>query len=170
MQTERRTSISEEELVDVYRRCIGPLYSYTSRRIGGERQLAEDIVQEAFLRGLSCWHREGLPRSPLAWLKTVASNLLASHYRRVQPKRLEEIRWEPEATAWEPAGREEAALLGRGLSLLSESQAHLLEAFHFEGKRVRELAQEMGISERAVEGRLRRARAALRRALEKIFA
>ncbi|MCZ6745105.1 MAG: sigma factor-like helix-turn-helix DNA-binding protein, partial [Alphaproteobacteria bacterium] len=45
----------------------------------------------------------------------------------------------------------------------------LLEAFHFEGKSVAEIAAEHGVSERAVEGRLRRARAKLRKKLDRIL-
>jgi DNA-directed RNA polymerase specialized sigma24 family protein len=45
----------------------------------------------------------------------------------------------------------------------------LLEAFHFERLRVARLAEVMGITERAVEGRLRRARERLRQELEPVL-
>ena len=53
------------------------------------------------------------------------------------------------------------------LGKLRREQAGLIEAFHLEGKRVREIAAEWGLSERAVEGRLRRARQALQDQLQK---
>ena len=49
---------------------------------------------------------------------------------------------------------------------MRRGQAELIEAFHIEGKSLREIAEETGLSERAVEGRLTRARAKLRRRLE----
>lgn len=45
------------------------------------------------------------------------------------------------------------------------AQARIIEAFHLDGLKVREIALEMGLSERAVEGRLKRAREKLRKKL-----
>ncbi|MBK7596313.1 MAG: hypothetical protein IPJ11_14000 [Gemmatimonadetes bacterium] len=55
------------------------------------------------------------------------------------------------------------------LTRLPPDEAQLLEASHFERLRVARLAEVMGITERAVEGRLRRARERLRRELEPIL-
>lgn len=150
--------LSEEQWIKSYREHIDPLYGYVSRRTGGERSLAEDVVQETWLRALQQWRRKGLPREPQAWLRTVARNLLASHFRRFKPGSLEESHFEP----IQVESPETAALVQWGLARLRRRQVRLLEAFHFDGKRVQEIAQELGISERAAEGRLRRARLALK--------
>lgn len=68
----------------------------------------------------------------------------------------------------EPESPEAASLLNCGLSHLKPRQARLLEAFHLEGKRVAEIATLEGLSERAVEGRLRRARLKLKRHLKTV--
>src|SRR5690606_4419103 len=82
----RRVSvISEAELISQYRTHVRPLYAYVARRTGGNRQLAEDVVQETWLRALRDWRCNGLPREPLAWLSRVASNLLASYFRAQKP-------------------------------------------------------------------------------------
>ncbi len=57
-------------------------------------------------------------------------------------------------------------LVTSALTRIPPEEARLLEAFHFERCRVARLAERYGISERAVEGRLRRAREHLRTALE----
>jgi DNA-directed RNA polymerase specialized sigma24 family protein len=54
------------------------------------------------------------------------------------------------------------------LSRLRRAHAEILEAFYFDGKSVRDIARERSLSERAVEGRLRRARAKLKKKLERI--
>jgi len=132
--------------------------------------LAEDVTQETWLRAVACWRKSGLPENPLAWLKTVARNLLLNFFRRAPLLSLEFLPsdWERNLSengdGWDSRGA--AVLLSRGLARMREGQAHLLEAFHLEGRSVRDIAKEMGISERAVEGRLRRARAKLRRKLE----
>ncbi len=40
----------------------------------GDLEAAEDAIQDAFVAALDVWPREGLPRSPAAWLTTVAKN------------------------------------------------------------------------------------------------
>jgi len=72
---------------------------------------------------------------------------------------LEDERFSPEAT-------DTAIAVSWGLSRLRRSQAELLESMYFEGKNVREIATDLGTAERAVEGRLRRARNKLKRQLE----
>ena len=157
----RDTLVSEAEFFDIYRPTVESLYSYLSHRSGGDRELAEDIVQETYLKAVSDWRRQGRPQEPMAWLNTVARNLLVSHYRRIRPQSLDGDPIVLTAESMQAKTSEQIALIQWGLSRLSRQQANLLEAFHFDGKQTREIACNMGISERAVEGRLRRARVAL---------
>jgi RNA polymerase sigma-70 factor (ECF subfamily) len=154
--------ISERELIDRYRAHVRPLYSYVARRTGGDRSLTEDIVQETWLRALRDWRANGLPREPMAWLSKVASNLLASYYRRLKPQPATDPAHLQGPAAMAAPAAESAAMLHRALENLRPRQARLIEAFHFDGKAVAEIAGELGISEKAAEGRLRRAREALK--------
>ena len=63
---------------------------------------------------------------------------------------------------------ENASLVSWGLSRLRRAHAEILEAFYFDGKSVRDIARERSLSERAVEGRLRRARAKLGKIIHRI--
>jgi DNA-directed RNA polymerase specialized sigma24 family protein len=56
--------------------------------------------------------------------------------------------------------------MARALARLPLPQVRLLEAFHFERRPIAEIAAAQGLSERAVEGRLRRARQRLRHEIE----
>jgi len=63
--------------------------------VGGLRdfELAEDALQEAFALALERWPRDGIPRTPAAWLYTVARNRAIDrlrHLRTAQAK-LEEL-------------------------------------------------------------------------------
>jgi RNA polymerase sigma-70 factor (ECF subfamily) len=157
---------TEDDIRQIYRETIDDLYGFVSRRCDGDRALAEDITQDAWLRAVRAWHRDGLPDKPLAWLATVAARLLSNHFRRPTEQSLE--------AAAEPAARDDAAadrterrsLVERALARLPVAQARLLEAFHFERAGVGKIAASMGVSERAVEGRLRRARQKLREQIE----
>jgi RNA polymerase sigma-70 factor (ECF subfamily) len=159
-----------EDQVDVmYRETIRPLYAYVSRRVGGDRSLAEDLVQEAWMRALDNWSAKGVPNEPLAWLIRVSRNILVSHFRRIRPQQLEPavIDLTVEDPRLAPSTPETAAVIGWGMAQLRRTHSDILEAFYFDEKSVREIADERSISERAVEGRLHRAREKLKRKLKK---
>ncbi|MGH8776677.1 MAG: sigma factor [Jiangellaceae bacterium] len=56
-------------------------------RLTGDWDLAEDCVQDAVERALVHWPHEGMPRSPAAWLTTVARNRALDVLRRRQTER-----------------------------------------------------------------------------------
>ena len=154
------------DAIAVYRDTIGSLYGFVARRAGGSRELAEDVTQETYMRLLSQW-RDGRPPSPaLPWLQTVARNLLLNHYRRVRPASVDPATLERVLEGQSDDVEAAAAAIQWGLSRLGDGPARLLESFHLDGRSVAEIAAETGMSERAIEGRLRRARAALKHALE----
>ena len=165
--------LPEDEVDLMYRKTIRPLYAYVSRRVGGDRSLAEDLVQEAWMRALDDWSAKGVPNEPLAWLVRVARNTLVSHFRRIRPEQLdiavidltaEDHAIDPRLAPFTP---EAAAVIGWGMAQLRRTHSDILEAFYFDEKSVREIAGERSISERAVEGRLRRAREKLKKKLKK---
>jgi RNA polymerase sigma-70 factor (ECF subfamily) len=163
--------LSDAELVRIYRATIGPLYGYVSRRVGGDAGLAEDLVQDVWMRAIGHWPTSGVPREPLAWLIRVARNTLVSHVRRarldlIDPAVLDRLaRDDGGGAADDP---DAAAAVNRALARMRRSQAELLEELYFAGRSVREIARARGLSERAVEGRLRRARLKLKRIFERM--
>jgi len=163
----------DERILAIYRDTIDTLYRYVSRRCGGDRALAEDVTQETWLRAVREWSKKGPPDQPIAWLTAVARNLLVSYFRRVQPAALDALRSE-EAMAVTDDGRaagsaDAVAAVTLALSRMPAPQAGLIETFHFDEHRMSEIARAEGVSERAVEGRLRRARLRLRRELESLL-
>ena len=160
--------IAEQDVIRIYQETIRPLYAFVSRRVGGDAGLAEDLVQEAWMRALDAWPAQGLPDEPLAWLIRVARNTLVSHFRKTRPEPVDPSSIDIEAPNFSADTADTAALVSWGLSRLRRGHAELLEAFYFDGKNVRDIARERSLSERAVEGRLRRARARLKKTLERI--
>jgi RNA polymerase sigma-70 factor (ECF subfamily) len=159
--------VTEAQITQIYRDTVDALYGYASRRCGGERQVVEDVTQETWLRAVREWRRIGVPDNPLAWLTTVARNLILNHYRRHEAISIDSLSPAVVLNRFDQEdgldAAEIASLVNHALARLPSAESELLEAFHYERFRVSQLASLYGISERAVEGRLRRARERLRR-------
>jgi RNA polymerase sigma-70 factor (ECF subfamily) len=155
----------QPEPIAVYRQTVETLYGFVIRRAEGERQLAEDVTQEAYLRFIGECKRGRQPRTPLAWLQTVAHNLLMDHYRRQRPGAVDPASLDRLLASEGPSPEAAARAVLWGLAKIKPHWAGLVAAFHLDGKSVAAIAAETGQSERAVEGQLRRARESLRHVL-----
>lgn len=155
-----------EATLRLFRQTLPELYAFVARRCGGDRSLAEDVTQEAWLRAIEAWRRSGPPREPVAWLKTTAANLLRNELRS-SARRERSSAVAPDTLAAPAQVERDDGALRQGLERLPYDDARLLERFHVDGASTRELARERGASERAIEGRLHRARRKLREFLER---
>jgi RNA polymerase sigma-70 factor (ECF subfamily) len=168
-----REHVTEARIRLIYAETLDALYAYASRRCGGDRSLAEDVTQETWLRAVREWQRSGVPKEPIAWLTVVARNLILNHHRRNSTVSLDSVTPAQLLAAVDDDrvsdSSEMASIVGQAISRLPKGQARLLEAFHFERIKVTQIARVFGLSERAVEGRLRRARERLRRELESVL-
>jgi RNA polymerase sigma-70 factor (ECF subfamily) len=161
-------SATEDDISRIYEETMDDLYGFISRRCDGRRDLAEDVTQETWLRAIRVWRADGLPERPLAWLTTVGARLLIDHYRRARADELNAD--EVDAIEDDRSARDDPpdsqSMVRRALGRLPSAQHRLLRAFHFDRQPVAEIASSSGLSERAVEGRLRRAREKLRHEIE----
>jgi len=81
-------------------------------RVTGNFDLAEEVVQEAFVVALERWPHEGVPDNPGAWITQVARNRAIDRIRRegvlrdkvAALERLESLHAEPEAAPGEQLG------------------------------------------------------------------
>lgn len=133
---------------------------------------AEDVVQDAFVRVLE--HRRSLPdvRDLRVWLVRIAWNLAIDRRRRIRPGQFDEHFVHSLAAQTQPpdAALDEARRMTRVLSeieRLPKSERHVLLLSAIDEMQTAEIAQVLGRSESAVRALLFRARARLRRRLEK---
>lgn len=68
-------------LAGLVERYSGPLLAFVFRYVG-DRETAEDIVQETFLRALRHRHKLGTIRYVSTWFHTIAANMARSELRR----------------------------------------------------------------------------------------
>jgi RNA polymerase sigma-70 factor, ECF subfamily len=71
-----------EQVEAVFRDEWGHAVAILARVLGGDLELAEDAVQDAFATALERWPREGLPANPGAWVITTARNRAIDRIRR----------------------------------------------------------------------------------------
>ena len=131
----------------------------------GDRDEAQECVQEAIARAWS--HRRKLDRAedPEAWVRTVAYRLAVSRWRRtVRGRRAPDRALATPGTAAPPSESHVAVVAA--LKKLPESQRRALVLHHIADLPVHEVAREVGAPEGTVKARLSRGRAALAALLE----
>lgn len=173
---------SERELVERLRRGDGdafdsvyadfraPVYGFLAR-LSGRRDLAEELLQETFVRlaARAASLREDTRLG--AWLFTVARNLFVSHARltaldgaRVDRASLADPARPPTPFEEAAAGETQRAL-ERALAALPAGYREVLLLVAVERMEPGEAAQVIGISPEALRQRLSRARAMMKEAL-----
>jgi RNA polymerase sigma-70 factor (ECF subfamily) len=78
----RGGGVGVERLEAIFREEWGRAVAILGRALGGDLELAEDSVQDAFATALERWPREGEPRNPGAWIVTAARNRAIDRIRR----------------------------------------------------------------------------------------
>jgi len=160
--------VCDEALVRaLYSEHAGPLLRYALHLTGGDRQRAEDIVQETLLRA---WlHPEAIADRPARpWLFAVARNLAVDAFRarKARPREVGEGALELVAV---PDGADRAleswAVADALRALRPDHRSVLLETF-YRGHSVAEAATALGIPPGTVKSRTFYALRALKLALE----
>jgi RNA polymerase sigma-70 factor (ECF subfamily) len=155
-----------EKLVDGHRQFL----AFLERRVGS-RAAAEDILQDAFVRGMR--HADTLhsQESAVAWFYRLLRNAIADHFRRrkSEQRALERLAAEP---AEDPAGERDLTdavcrCIGSLLDTLKPEYAAVLRRVDLDGLTPSAFAAEAGITANNAAVRAHRARLALRRQVEK---
>jgi len=151
--------MDEREFDDFYtasfRRVTGQVYAMI-----GDRDEAQECVQEAFARAWA--HRRKLERAehPEAWVRTTAYRLAVSRWRRTMRGRRPTDRALGTVTASAPPSESHVALVS-ALRQIPEAQRQALVLHHIADLSVHDVAREVGVPEGTIKARLSRGRAAL---------
>ncbi len=126
----------------------------------GNRDEAQECVQEAFVRAWQ--HHRKLERAdhPEAWVRTTAYRLAVSRWRRTRLARRPADRAVSPPAWTEPADESRVALID-ALRQLPETQRRALVLHHLCDLPVQAVASETGVPEGTVKARLSRGRTAL---------
>ena len=150
------SSMSTSDLEVLYRRQRAAMVRL-ARLLTGSPTVAEEVVQEAFLKMHKQVHT---PLNPDGYLRTTVANLARSHLRRLRLER----RWTPDApvTTSVPEVDETWAAVCR----LPYRQRAVLVLRFYEDLAEHDIAQVLGCRVGTVKSRLHRALSALREELQ----
>ncbi|MFD8616548.1 MULTISPECIES: SigE family RNA polymerase sigma factor [Streptomyces] len=136
------------------RRLVATVYALT-----GDLAESEDAVQEAYARAWQRWDRLTREGDPLPWVRTVASRLAVSAWRRTRNRLRAQLRHGPAPHDPGPSGvlGDRSALVA-ALRELTPDQRRAVVLHHLLDLPVDEVARETGSTSGAVRTRLSRAR------------
>ncbi|MGA3160050.1 MAG: sigma-70 family RNA polymerase sigma factor [Terracidiphilus sp.] len=137
-----------------YERSARPLWAYLAR-VSGDGTLADDLMQESFVRFLCASRPEEGEVAGRRYLFRIATNLLRDHWRRRRPVSIEEI--SEELFAVSPS-YSSADLLSPALARMRPRERQLLWLAHAEGYTHREIAEITGLAAASIRLLLFRAR------------
>ncbi|SFX38330.1 RNA polymerase sigma-70 factor, ECF subfamily [Streptomyces atratus] len=153
----------------LYREHAGPLFAYVLRLVAGDRQRAEDVVQETLIRAWKNAGRlGGATGSVRPWLVTVARRIVIDGHRsrrarppEVDPSPLEAMPAEDEMdrALW-------LMTLSDALDELTPAHREALVETYFKGRTVGEAADVLGIPSGTVRSRVFYALRSMKLALE----
>lgn len=145
----------------LYKKYAQKLFNYFWYRVGHQKEAAEDLMQETFIKAY-----EHLPKFNLraysyySYLLTIAHNLLVNYYRKPQTISLESLDDVPEEITQDQilARQEAAGLLWRAIQQLPEKDKDIMLLRYQKELPIKDIARIVGKSENAVKLTLSRVR------------
>lgn len=123
--------------VAFYEAHLTRIYAFVFFRVGGRKEVAEDLVQEIFVKAFEAYDRYDPSVSEFAWIYTIARNHLATHFTRQREMiDVEDIaddaRFSKDAREHLARSFDEQTLL-QALETLPPDQADLIQKKYLEG-------------------------------------
>lgn len=158
-------AMDSAEFAAFYERSARPLWAYLLR-CSGDPALAEDLMQEAYVRFLGAAQPTDGEVAARRYLFRIGSNLLRDHWRRPKADALEDV---PESVFAVGVNEDELAVqqqLARAMQQMGPRDRQVLWLAHAENYSHREIAEIMGLATPSVRILLFRARGRMRQLME----
>ncbi len=168
----------EDALEELYQATVDGLYAFVFYRVGGDASLAEDAVQETYVRALDRLDRYDSARGSVqSWLCVTSRNVIRDQLRAHRRSSELQAKWERidqslaqifEALERAPLSDEVIAraetrdLVNMTIANLPDNYRSVLEKKYIEGASMTDLAGSLALTEVAAKSLLARARRAFR--------
>ncbi|TDE38673.1 sigma-70 family RNA polymerase sigma factor [Actinomadura sp. 6K520] len=164
-----RAARDDEIVAELYREYHRPLLAFVLRLTGGDRQWAEDVVQETMIRAWRSADRlDDRTSSLMPWLATVSRRIVIDNRRQreVRPPEVGDGPLENLPMADEMDGLLRKVVVAEALEALSPAHRQALTETVLRDRTVNQAAEYLGIPVGTVKSRVYYALRALRVALE----
>lgn len=160
------TPMNSKDIGALFASLQHSLRNYLVKRVS-DPSIAEDLVQEIFIKALVAIESNRSPTNLSRWLYAVARTTVADYYRSVRfdVTELNDNLPDQQQNSDELLYQELAACLKPLVRQLPTIYRDTLIATDFDGQTMSSLAQEQGLSHSAIKSRASRARAMLREKL-----
>lgn len=144
-----------------------------------DEALAEDVIQETYLRAFTNLHQLKEPEKLLSWLRSIAAAQAKNALSRKRPLLFSEMGGDIDPMTSDTAtpapspeqsllDKERLVLVGKVLEKLSDGQRLILGMYYSEQLSTREIAARLGISQNTVRSQLSRGRRRMRLELRRL--
>jgi len=160
----------------VYKKLSKPVLKFIAKRIGARPQATEDVFEETMTAAWKGWNTFKHKSSYFTWVCRIALNKIADYYRGQIHERskivapfleelayLEDDRISPEEKL---ALQDLRVSIRNCLNLLPDEKRNLLYLRYWEEMSIKQISKQFGTSERAVEGKIYRAKILLKDVFE----
>ena len=152
-------------LQELHSELYDKLRAFILRRVQGDESLADDLVQEVFLKMQLHLQQLEDEQKVQAWLFRMARNVVADHFRKVQ-KRRDSAAAPPVEDEPEPQLTSQlASWLPFAIAALPEKYREAIRLTEIEGYSQKELAARLGISYSGAKSRVQRGRQMLKQVI-----
>jgi RNA polymerase sigma-70 factor (ECF subfamily) len=159
------TNMDSDAFAGFYERSARPLWAYLART-SGDPALADDLVQESFIRFLAADAPTDGEVASRRYLFRIGTNLLRDHWRRPRHSSIEEVPEEFCRAADASAQSDSLMTLGPALSQLRPRARQLIWLAYAEGYSHSEIAAITGLASASIRLLLFRARRQMARLLQ----
>jgi RNA polymerase sigma-70 factor (ECF subfamily) len=149
--------MDREAFAGFYERVARPLWAYLART-SGDPGLADDLMQESFVRFLCADTKTDGDVEARRYLFRIASNLLKDHWRRRTASSIEELPEGAFASQTSAIQMDSDALLAPAMAKMRPRERQMLWLAYAEGYSHKEIAEVMGVGTTSVRLLLFRAR------------
>ncbi len=155
-----------------YRTHVKRVYRFIFYRVGGRKEVAEDLTQDVFMKALAAFERYDPALSESSWIYTIARNHLINYVQKQRPavdlETIENTDWDKVDWAERMSVSHDEKRLLNAISQLPKEDAEIVRLKYLEGWPYEDIAEKMSKNTGALRVQAHRALKELKKILKQI--
>lgn len=155
-----------------YQTNVKRVYRFLFFRVRGNKELAEDLTHDVFVKALAAFEQYDPAISQSSWIYTIARNHLINHLEKTRPgvpvEEIENTDWDRVDWGERMAVRHDERRLLEALEQLPKEDALIVKRKYLEGWSYDDIAQEIGKNSGALRVQAHRALKSLKKILKQM--